>query len=172
VHVAGPVFDPQDVAGLRDVGEQRVVAAVLAMVRIEAVERPRDGGAGAHDGAIDIEREPQHVQSGECIEHQFLVEPDQEPQCLLREAPQPVAHGTHRRHPSQAREAAHERVAHQVLQMLQPARADVRQGQEQQRELGAVVVPAEHRARARLAVGVAARCGARTGAAIRGRRTT
>jgi hypothetical protein len=45
--------------------------------------------ARAHDGAIDIEREPRHVQSGECIEH-LLVEQDQGPQRLLREAPQEV----------------------------------------------------------------------------------
>jgi hypothetical protein len=146
VHVARPILDPQDVARLRDVGEQRVVAAVLAMMWIEAAEGPRDGGAGAHDGAVDIEREPRHVQPGQGVEHDLLVEPHQRPQRLLREAPEPVAHRARRRHPGQPREAAHERVAHQILQMLQPTGADVRQGQEQQGQSRAAVVAAERRA--------------------------
>src|SRR5437870_2465683 len=60
-----------------DVGEQRVVAAVLPMVRIEAAKGPGDGGAGAHDGAIDIERDPGDVEARQRVEHELLVEPDQ-----------------------------------------------------------------------------------------------
>src|SRR6059036_244056 len=86
VHVAGAILDPQDVAGLLDVGEQRVVAAVLPMVRIEAAKGPGDGGAGAHDGAIDIERDPKNVEARQRVEHELLIEPDQRPQRLLREA--------------------------------------------------------------------------------------
>ena len=147
VHVAGPILDPQDVAGLGHVREQRVVAAIFPVVGIEAAEGPGDGGAGAHDGAVDIEREPRDVQPGQGVEHEVLVEPDQRPQRLLREAPQPVAHGARRRHAGQTREAPHERVADQVLQMLQPPRADVRQGQQQQGQARAAVVAAERRAR-------------------------
>jgi hypothetical protein len=29
VHVAGPIFDPQDVARLHDVGQQRIVAGIF-----------------------------------------------------------------------------------------------------------------------------------------------
>jgi hypothetical protein len=147
VHVARPVLDPQDVAGLRDVSEQRIVAAVLAMVGIEAAKRPRHGGAGAHDGAIDIEGEPRHVQPGQRVEHQLLVELHQRPQRLLCEASQPVAHRARRRHAGQARETAHERIADQVLQMLQPPGADIRQRQQQQGEPRAAVVPAQRRTR-------------------------
>src|SRR4030095_14466714 len=47
VHVARAVLDAQDVAGLRDVGEQRIVTAVLPMVGIEGAKRPGDGNARA-----------------------------------------------------------------------------------------------------------------------------
>ena len=97
--------------------------------------------------AIDIEREPRHVEPGQRVEHQLLVEPDQRPQRLLREAPQPVAHGARRRHAGQPREAAHERVVDQILQMLQPPGADVRERQEQQGEPRPAVVTAERGAR-------------------------
>ena len=147
MHVARPILDPQDVAGLRDVGEQRVVAAVLPVVRVEAAERPRHGGAGAHHGAVDVKRKARNVEPGQGVEHQLLVESDQRPQRVLREAPQPVAHGARRRHARQAREAAHERVAHQILQMLQPPGADVRKRQQQQGQARPTVVTAERRAR-------------------------
>jgi hypothetical protein len=143
VHVTRAILDPQDVAGLGDVGEQWIVAAVLAMVRIEAAERPRHRGTGADDRAIDIERQPRDVQPGQRVEHEVLVEPDQRPQRLLREAPQPVAHRARRRDARQARDAAHERVADQILQMLQPPGADVRERHEQQGEPRTAVVTAE-----------------------------
>jgi len=127
VHITRAVLDPQDVAGLRDVGKQGVVAAVLAMMRIKAAKGPGYGGAGAHDGAVDIEREPRNVEPSQRVEHHVLIESHQRPQHLLHESPEPVAHRPRGRHAGQAGEAAHERVAHQVLQMLQPARADVRQ---------------------------------------------
>jgi hypothetical protein len=69
------------------------------------------------------------------------------PQGLLREAPQPVAHGARRRDAGQPREAAHERVADQILQMLQPPGADVGQRQEQQGESRTAVVTAKRGAR-------------------------
>ena len=41
------VLAAQDVARLGQMGEQRIVAGVLAMVRVEAPKRPRDRGHGA-----------------------------------------------------------------------------------------------------------------------------
>jgi hypothetical protein len=147
VHVTRPILDPQNVAGLRDMREQRVVAAIFPVVGIEAAEGPGDGGAGAHDGAVDIEREPGDVQPRHCVEHEVLIEPHQGAQRLLREAPEPVTHGARRRHAGQASKAAHERIPDQILQVLQPARANVRQREEQQRQARAAVIPTEGGAR-------------------------
>jgi hypothetical protein len=119
------------------------------IVRHPGAKGPRHRGAGAHDGAVDIEREPRDVEARQRLKHELLVESDQRPQRLLREAPQPVAHGARRRHARQAREAAHEGITPQVLQVLQPPGADIRQRQEQQGEARAAVVPAERRARSR-----------------------
>ena len=58
VDVARPVLDAQDVASLGDVGEQRVVAEVFPMMGIEAPEDPADLRPGAHDGAVDVYRQP------------------------------------------------------------------------------------------------------------------
>jgi len=117
------------------------------MMGIETAKGPGHGGAGAHDSAIDIQSEPRHVEPRQRVEHQLLVELDQGPQRLLREAPEPIAHGARGRHARQPREAAHERIADKILQVLEPAGADVRQDQEQQREARAAVVAAERRAR-------------------------
>ena len=143
VHVARAIFDAQDVAGLRHMSEQRIVAAVLPMMRIEAAEGPGDRGASAHDGAVDIESESRQVQPDQRVQHEVLVEPDQRAERLLRDAPQPVAHRARRRDTGQPRKAAYERIPGQILQMLQPTRTDVRQRHEQQGEPGTSVIAAE-----------------------------
>jgi hypothetical protein len=79
---------------------------------------------------------------GQRVEHQLLIEPGQRSQRLLPEAPQPVAHGARCRRARQAREAAHQWITHQLLQVLQPPG---RQRQEQQGEARAALVPAERR---------------------------
>ena len=145
VHVPGPILEAQDVPGLGDVSQQRIVAAVFAMVRIEAAERPGDRRSGADHGAVDIEGEPRHVEAGQGIEHELLIELDQRPQRLLGEAPEPVAHRAGRRHARQTREAAHEGIADQIMEMFQAPGADVQQGHEQQREPRSAVVTANRR---------------------------
>ena len=168
--VAGPVLQPQDVAGLGDVGEQRIVAGVLPMMGIEAAEGPADGGAGADHGAIDVDRQPRQRQARDGVDHEVVVELDQRRQRLLRELPEPVAHGARRRHARQPAEARDQRIAGEVPQVLQPARADVEQRQHQQGEPAAAVVarPSPH---TRPAAGAADRAAAGSGAAVPARRT-
>ena len=63
VDIAGPVLQPQDVPGLREMSQERVVARVLPMVRVEAPEGPADRGAGADHGAIDVDGEARQRQA-------------------------------------------------------------------------------------------------------------
>ena len=94
---------------------------------------------------VDIEGEPRHVGVGQGVEHEILIELDQRAQRLLGEPPEPVAHRAGGRHRRQAREAADERIAHQILEMLQPPGTDVQQGHEQQGEPRPAVVTADRR---------------------------
>jgi hypothetical protein len=71
VDAAGPVLEAKDLAGLGDMSEPRVVAAVLPVVRIEPAKGPGHGGPGADDSAVDI------LQLHQGVEHQILVELDQ-----------------------------------------------------------------------------------------------
>src|SRR3989449_10804630 len=57
------VLAAQDVARLGQMGEQRIVAGVLAMVRVEAPKRPRDRGPGADDRAIDVDGQARQSQA-------------------------------------------------------------------------------------------------------------
>ena len=68
------LFEAEDLAGLRDVGDQRVVAQMLAMMRIETPERPLHFGPGADDGAIDVERQPRHPALGEGLDDEIVIE--------------------------------------------------------------------------------------------------
>ncbi|HSD32308.1 MAG TPA: hypothetical protein VLB49_10390 [Gemmatimonadales bacterium] len=105
VDIAGAVLQAQDVAGLGDVGQERIVARVLPLMRVEASEGPADGGAGADHRAIDGDRDPGQGQARQRLGHDVAVERDQGPQRLLRKLAEPVRHGAPGRQPGQAAEA-------------------------------------------------------------------
>ncbi len=147
VDVAGPVLEPQDVPGLRHVGQERVVTGILAGVGIEAAKGPADRGAGADDGAVDVEREPGQAQPREGVEHDLLVEPDERPERLVSEPAQPIGDRARRREPGEPTEAANERIADEILQMLHAPGPDVEQGEQQQAQPRPAVVAADLGAR-------------------------
>src|SRR6266403_523413 len=148
VDVAGPVLEPQDVAGLRHVGEKGVVTEILAMVGVEAAEGPADRRAGADDGAIDVERKPGQVQAREGVEHNLLVESAERPERVVTEPAQPIGDRARRRQPGEPTEAADERIADEILQMLHAPGPDVEEGEQHQAQPRSAVVPAQWRARA------------------------
>ena len=114
VDVARAVLQPEDVAGLGHVGDQRVVARVFPMMGVEAAEGPADGGPGPDDRAIDVDRQARQVQAGERLGHEVAVEGDERGERLLRELAQPVRHGAAGGQPGQAAEARDQRIAAEV----------------------------------------------------------
>src|SRR5207245_5367124 len=96
---------------------------------IEAAEGPGDGGPGADDGAIDVEREPRQRQARQGVEYDLLIKPDQGAEPRLREPAQPVGDRARRRQPGQPAESTDERVAVEILQVLYSQRTDVVQCQ-------------------------------------------
>jgi hypothetical protein len=93
VDVARPVLEPQDVPGLGEMGDQRVVGRVLPVMGVEPAERPGDRRAGADDRAVDIDGEPRQLEPRDGLGDQVLVELHQRLQPLLGEALEPVADG-------------------------------------------------------------------------------
>ena len=77
VHVARAILEPQDVARLGDMGHERVVAEILPVMGIEAAEGPGHRGAGADDGAVDVDGQARHVEARERLDHEVVVELDQ-----------------------------------------------------------------------------------------------
>jgi hypothetical protein len=140
VDIARPVLAPQDVARLREMGQQGVVAGVLPMMRVEAAKGPGHASAGAHHCAVDIDRQPRQLQPGDGVGDEVVVELDQRGQGGLGELPEPVADGARRRDPRQATEAGDQRIAGEIAEMLQPAGPDVEQGQHEQGQTPAAVV--------------------------------
>jgi hypothetical protein len=61
MHVARAVLEAQDVPGLGQMGHERVVAQVLAMMWIEAAEGPLHL-ARTHERAIDIDSQGQPLE--------------------------------------------------------------------------------------------------------------
>ena len=147
VHVARPILHAQDVARLGDVGQQRVVAGILPVMRVEAAEGPAHGGARAHDRAIDIDRQARQAEALDRVDDQIVIELDQRGQRGLRELPQPVADRAGRRDPRQPAEARDQGIPRDIAQMLKPPRTDVEQRQHEQRQPAAAVVPARRRTR-------------------------
>jgi hypothetical protein len=142
VQVAGPVLHPQDVPRLGHGGQERVVAGILPMMGIEAAEGPADGGARAHDRAIDVDRQARQGQAPDRVDDEVVVELDQGAQGALAELPEPVADGAGGRDAGQPAEARDQRVPGDITQVLEAAGADVEQRQDEPRKPAAPVVPA------------------------------
>ena len=142
MHIAGPILHPQDVARLGHVGEQRIVAGILAVMGIEAAEGPAHRRPRADHGAIDIDREARQRQAREGLDDEVVVELDERGQRPLGELPQPVAHRARRGQARQPAEARDQRIAGDVAQVLQPARAHVQQCQHEQSEPAPTIISA------------------------------
>jgi hypothetical protein len=142
VHVARPILDPQDVPRLRHVGQQRVVAGIFPMMRVEAAKGPAHGGAGAHHGAIDVDRQARQGQAPDRVDDEVVVELDQWTQGGLGELPEPVADGAGRRDAGQTAEPGDQGIAGDIAQVLEAASPDVEQRQDEPGEPTAPVVPA------------------------------
>src|SRR5262249_52656875 len=63
MHVAWAVLQPEDVSRLGHVRDQRIVARVLPMMRVEAAEGPADGGPCPNDRAIHVDRQAWQLKS-------------------------------------------------------------------------------------------------------------
>ena len=86
------------------------------MMRIEPPKGPGDAPAGAHHGAVDIDRQPRELQ------------------------PRDGLGG--RRDPGQLTEARDQRIPSEIAKMLQPARAGVEQRQHEQGQPAPAIVAA------------------------------
>src|SRR6266545_7003594 len=143
MHVPGPVLKARDVSCLRDVGEQRVVAGMFPVMGIEAAEGPLDLRARADDGAVDVDRQPREAARGQAFDDKIVIEFHERHERRLRELFEAIAQRASGGEARQASEPRDERIPDQILQMLQAARADVEQPEQQQREARTAVVTRE-----------------------------
>ena len=112
------------------------------MMRIEPPKGPGDAPAGAHHGAVDIDRQPRELQPRDGLGDQVVVELDQWGQGGLGKLPEPGAHRAGRRDPGQLTEARDQRIPSEIAKMLQPARAGVEQRQHEQGQPAPAIVAA------------------------------
>jgi len=147
VHIAGPILDPQDVARLGEMGQERVVAGILAVMGIEAAEGSTHGGPRADHGAIKVDRQPWQGQALDGVDDEGLVELDERAQGGLGELAQPVADGAGGGDPRQPAEAREQRIPRDIAQVLQPPSADVEQAEHEQREASSAIVAARRATR-------------------------
>ena len=138
--VAGAILEAQDVPSLGQVGHERIVAQSLAMMRIEAAEGPLHFGPRTDDGAVDVHRQPGQAQFRDRLDHEVVIQLDQRREGRLGELLEPVAHGMGRGEAGHTAEAGDERVAGEIAQMFEAARADVEQGDHHQRQPRPAVV--------------------------------
>src|SRR6202043_2605571 len=92
VDVAGAVLEPEDLAGLRQMGQQRVVTGVLGVMRVKAPCSPSHFTTGTDDGAVEVDRQTPKTEFGDFLIVQFAVEAHQRAQRSLRKLLEPVDH--------------------------------------------------------------------------------
>src|ERR1700676_4279048 len=90
VDVAGAVLEPEDLAGLRQVGEQRVVTGVLGVMRVKAACGPGHFTTGTDDGAVKVDSQTPKTELCDLLIEQFAVEAHQRAQRSLSKLLEPV----------------------------------------------------------------------------------
>ena len=151
VHIPRPVLQPQDVAGLGEMRQQRVVAGVLLAMGIVAAEGPGHRVAGPDHGPIHVDRQPRQVEPLELLVEQLAIEGDQRLQRFLGELLEPVDHRAVRREARQATESGDQWVVGEIAQMLEAAGPDDEQADHQEDQPARAVVAANVIAAKRLA---------------------
>jgi hypothetical protein len=147
VDVARPILEPQDVTRLGQVSQQRIVAGIFPMMRIEPAKGPGHRRASADHRAINVDGEPGQLQARHRFGHELLIQLNQRRQGGLRELLEPVTDGARARQPGQPAEPRDQRIPGDIAEVFQPPRADVEQGQNQQRHARRTVVAGETGAR-------------------------
>src|SRR5437667_12044790 len=90
VDVAGTVLEAEDLPGLRQVSEQRIVTGVLAVMRVKAACGPSHLTTGTDDGAIKVDSQTPQTEPGDLLIEQFAVKPHQRAQRALSKLLEPV----------------------------------------------------------------------------------
>ena len=124
VDVARTVLESEDLPGLRQVGEQRVVTGVLGMMGVKAAHRPGDFVTGADYGAVEVDRQSPEPQLLDLFIEQLAVDPHQRRQRALSKLLEPVDYRTVAGNAGQTAEAREQGIIGKVAQVLKPPRAD------------------------------------------------
>ena len=143
MHVPRPVAQAQDLSGLRQVRQQRIVAGVLAMMRIEATLRPRHRIARLDHCAVDVDGQAAQPQSLDLLADQITVEGTQRLDTRTRELLEPVDHRARVGNTCQPTQPPDQRIAGDVFQMFEAPPADDQQRQHQQRQSRTAIIAAE-----------------------------
>lgn len=117
-------------------------------MRIEAAKRPLDLRAGGDDGAVDVDRQARYPAGGQCFEDELVIQSHEGRERGLRELLEPVTDRARARDSGHAAEPCNQRIAGQVAEMLQAARANVEERDQEQRKACTAIVARERRQRA------------------------
>jgi hypothetical protein len=140
VDVAGTIVEPQDLSGLGQVGEQRVVTGNLPVMGVKAARRPRHFSAGANYRTLKVDSQSGQLQLLDLLIEQFAVEPRQRAQRSLGKLLKPVDYCAITRHAGQPAQPREQRILGDIAQVAQPAPADHQQTDHQQHQpTGAII---------------------------------
>jgi len=151
MHIAGAVLHAQDMRGLRQVREDRVVARHLPVMRIEASTRAVDLQPGRHDDAVDIDRDRAQPQPRHDLRDHRRVHPLPPLDGRHGEGRQPPTDGPRSRHHAHLAEATEDRVIGRVREVAQAPPADHEQPDQQPHHRHGPKVAAQRRVHKRIA---------------------
>ena len=124
VDVARTVLESENLSGLRQVGEQRVVTGVLGVMGVKAACSPSHFTTGTDDGAVEVDRQSAELQLLDLFIEQLAVDPRQRAQRALSKLLEPVDYRTVAGNAGETAEAREQGIIGKVTQVLEPPRAD------------------------------------------------
>jgi len=150
MNVAGSIFNSQNMPGLCQMSDDRIVGMMLSLMRIESPKTPGNRGAGCQNGTVDVDRESAKFFSFNRLRNNLAVDLDERLYRLHGESFEPARKASLIGQMYQAAETLHEWISAQMGDMIQSFSAYQQQCNDEEDHIDAAVVssdfvPGKHR---------------------------
>ncbi len=143
VRVAGAVTQPEDLSGLGETCQHRIIARIFTPVRVKATQGPGNLATGADHRAVYIDRQSAQAEPLNLLVKQLAVQANYGLEGLLSELLEPVDHGTLCGNPGQPAQPGHKRIVRDAAQVLQPAGTHNKKSDDQKEQAPTSIVSTE-----------------------------
>ena len=117
--IARPILHPQDVSGLSQMSQDRIIGGIFTMMRIKSPKSPRNPGPRSNHAAVNIQGQSPELLLLNGLTYHLTVEFHQSLKRLVPKPLQPTGHATLPGQTQQTTKPLHQRIFTKIVQMIE-----------------------------------------------------